>query len=92
MMKIAKSSDAIRAAIMAELGGILSCRGIEDVAIDVNEDRPPGLPNWWISRIRYQSSLPRSGIADSQNEVFQIEEVLRARYFVEPDEGFVLGQ
>ena len=84
MIKQAKSKESIRASIMEELNEIPCCGAVNDVRIEVNWDRPSGWVNWWVTRIKYQSTaFPQTDIAASGDEISRIEAHLQARYFVE---------
>ena len=86
MIKQAKSKESIRATIMTELNEISCCGAVDDVGIEVNWDRPQGLINWWVTRIKYQSTaFPQTDIAASEEEISRIEAHLQARYFVQPN-------
>ena len=92
MIKQAKLEESIRASIMTELRDISCCGAVDDVGIEVNWDRPLGLANWWVTRIRYQdAAFPHSDIAASESEISRIEAVLQAQYFVESNDGFKRG-
>ena len=92
MAKLPKSQEAVRASIMTELSNISCCGAVRDVGIEVNWDRPSGMANWWVTRIRYQdSAFPRSDIAASENEISRVEALLQAQYFIRSDAAFVLG-
>jgi hypothetical protein len=92
MKKLAKSKESIRVSMMTELRAISCCGAVDDVGIEVNWDRPAGMINWWVTRIRYQkSAFPQSDIAASESEISRIEAVLQQRYFIETDDGFSRG-
>ena len=92
MKTAAKSQESVRASIMTEVRAISCCGAVDDVGIEVNWERPSGMTNWWVTRIRYQkSAFPQSDIAASEGEISRIEAVLQRRYFIESDEGFNRG-
>ncbi len=92
MIKQAKSQESIQETIMIELRAISCCGAVDDIGIEVNWERPSGFTNWWVTRIRYQSTaFPHADIAASENEISRIEAHLQARYFIESNDGFSLG-
>jgi hypothetical protein len=81
-----KSETDIRKAVLNELHCIAVCREIEDVEIEVNRDRPEGLPNWWIRRIRFRNGrVPHKGVVETGGEVSRVEAVLQSRFFAYPN-------
>lgn len=88
MIKQAKTKESIRVLIMSELHDISCCGAVDDIGIEVNWERPAGLNNWWVTRIRYQNAaFPHADIAASEEEISRIEALHQARFFVQARDG-----